>query len=69
MNPARAGGPSFRFRAASHKGYGVAPVMARRAFQTLDGEGLSGRIRVLRVLPDTSPHSQGPVWREDGRAV
>ena len=70
VNPARAGGPSFRFRAASHKGYGVAPVMARRAFERLDGEGLSGRIRILRVLSDTSsPHSQGPVWREDGRAV
>jgi hypothetical protein len=70
INPARAGGPSFRFRAASDKGYGVAPVMARRAFERLDGEGLSGRIRILRVLSDTSsPHSQGPVWREDGRAV
>jgi len=70
INPARAAGPSFRFRAASHKGYGVAPVMARRAFERLDGEGLSGRVRILRVLSDTSsPFSQGPVWREDGRAV
>ena len=55
---------------ASDKGYGVAPVMARRAFERLDGEGITGRIRILRVLSDTSlPHSQGPVWREDGRAV
>jgi hypothetical protein len=70
INPARAAGPSFRFRAASHQGYGVAPVMARRAFERLDGEGLSGRVRILRVLSDTSsPFSQGPVWREDGRAV
>jgi hypothetical protein len=71
INPARAGGsPSFRFRAASHTGYGVAAGMARRAFQRLDDEGLGGRVRVLRVLSDTSaPHSQGPVWREDGRAV
>jgi len=70
INPARAGGPSFRFRAASHTGYGVAPVMARRAFERLDAEGLSGRLRILRVLSDTSsPFSQGPVWREDGRAV
>jgi hypothetical protein len=70
VNPARAGGPSFRFRAASHTGYGVAPVMARRAFERLDGEGIAGRVRILRVLSDTSsPFSQGPVWREDGRAV
>jgi len=71
VNPARAGGPaSFRFRAASHEGYGVAAGMARRAFQRLDEEGLSGRVRILRVLSDTSsPFSQGPVWREDGHAV
>lgn len=71
INPARAAGPaSFRFRAARRKGYGVAPVMARRAFQRLDDEGLSGRVRVLRVLSDTSsPFSQGPVWREDGHAL
>jgi hypothetical protein len=71
INPARAAGPaSLRFRAASRQGYGVAPSMARRAFQRLDAEGLSGDLRVLRVLSDTSsPFSQGPVWREDGRAV
>ena len=71
MNPARAGGPSsFRFRAAHRQGYGVAAGMARRAFQRLDDEGVSGRVRVLRVLSDTNaPFSQGPVWREDGRAV
>jgi hypothetical protein len=71
INPARVPGPpSFRFRAASRTGYGAASVMARRAFERLDDEGLTGRIRVLRVLSDTSaPFSQGPVWREDGRAV
>lgn len=71
INPARAGGPaSFRFRAASRTGYGVAAGMARRAFQRLDDEGLRGRVRILRVLSDTSsPHTQGPVWREDGHAV
>jgi hypothetical protein len=71
INPSRVPGPaSFRFRAAKQKGYGAAPVMARRAFARLDEEGLTGRIRVLRVLSDTSaPFSQGPVWREDGRAV
>ncbi len=71
INPARAGGPaSFRFRTASRAGYGAAVGMTRRAFERLDDEGLGGRIRILRVLSDTSsPHSQGPVWREDGRAV
>jgi hypothetical protein len=71
VNPARYGGPtSFRFRSASRKGYGVAPGMARRALERLDDEGLSGRVRILRVLSDTSPVStQGPVWRVDGRSV
>ncbi|MGH3012597.1 MAG: hypothetical protein ACRDMY_12280, partial [Gaiellaceae bacterium] len=72
INPARADSVAagFRFRAARRKGYGVAPVMARRAFERLDDEGLTGRLRVLRVLSDTSsPFSQGPVWREGGRAV
>jgi hypothetical protein len=71
VNPARYGGPSsFRFRAASRTGYGVAPGMARRALERLDDEGLSGRVRVLRVLSDTNPVStQGPVWRVDGRSV
>ena len=71
VNPARAPGlASFRFRAANRKGYGAASVMARRAFERLDEEGLTGNIRILRVLSDTSaPFSQGPVWREGGRAV
>jgi hypothetical protein len=71
VNPARYGGPtSFRFRSASRNGYGVAPGMARRALERLDDEGLSGRVRVLRVLSDTNPVStQGPVWRVDGRSV
>jgi hypothetical protein len=71
VNPARYGGStSFRFRSASHAGYGVAPGMARRALERLDDEGLSGRVRVLRVLSDTNPVStQGPVWRVDGRSV
>ena len=71
VNPARYGGTtSFRFRSASNKGYGVAPGMARRALERLDDEGLSGRVRVLRVLSDTNPvFTQGPVWRVDGRSV
>ena len=74
---ARAGQPcalrrpvELSLRAASSKGYGVAPGMARRALERLDDEGLSGRVRVLRVLSDTNAVStQGPVWRVDGRSV
>ena len=71
INPARSGASAgFRFRAARLKGYGVAPVRARRAFARLDDERLTGRLRIPRVLSDTNaPFSPGPVWREDGRAV
>jgi hypothetical protein len=71
VNPARHGGPTtFRFRAARHRGYGVASGMARRAFERLDEEGVTGRVRVLRVLSDSSStFTQGPVWRVDGRSV
>lgn len=71
VNPSRYGGPTtFRFRAASRTGYGVAAGMARRALERLDEEGMSGEVRVLRVLSDTSAaFSQGPVWRVDGRSV
>ena len=46
--------------------------MGHRNVQGLafDDEGLAGRLRILRVLSRTNaPFSQGPVWREDGRAV
>ncbi|HSK17080.1 MAG TPA: hypothetical protein VK915_13060 [Gaiellaceae bacterium] len=71
VNPARYGGPAtFRFRAARRQGYGVASGMARRAFERLDEEGLTGRVRVLRVLSDSSStFTQGPVWRVGGRSV
>ena len=62
--------PAFRFRAARRFGYGAAPAMARRALARLDEEHIAGRLRVLRVHSDTSPVlTQGPVWREGGRAV
>jgi hypothetical protein len=71
VNPARYGGAAtFRFRAASRTGYGVAAGMARRALERLDEEGITGRLRALRVLADTSSaFTQGPVWRVDGRSV
>jgi len=44
--------------------------MARRALARLDEEDIRGELRVLRVMCETSPvATQGPVWRELGRAV
>lgn len=71
VNPARYGGATtFRFRSARRNGYGVEPGMARRSLERLDEEGITGRLRALRVLSDTSSaFTQGPVWRVDGRSV
>jgi hypothetical protein len=71
VNPARYGGPAvLRFRSARKAGYGVAPEMARRCFERLDSESITGSVRVIRVLSHTSHVStQGPVWRVGGRSV
>ena len=71
VNPARHGGPTtLRFRCARLRGYGTAPEMARRCFERCDAEEITGKIRILRVLSDTSLVStQGPVWRVGGRSV
>jgi hypothetical protein len=71
VNPARYdGATAFRFRCASTAGYGVAAGMARRSLERLDEEGITGSVRALRVLSDTSSaFTQGPVWRVDGRSV
>lgn len=71
VNPARYGGPAgFRFRAATRRGYGVAAGMARRCLERLDEEGITGRLRFLRVLSDTHhAGTQGPVWLVGGRSV
>jgi hypothetical protein len=62
--------PAFRFRVAHSFGYGAAPMMARRCLARLDEEGIGGRLHVLHVLSDTRPAlTQGPVWREGGRAI
>jgi hypothetical protein len=73
-NPARIGGrTALRFRAARRSGYGVAAEMARRCLERLDSEGITGTLRVIRVLSDTevpaSTPSQGPVFRIGGRPV
>lgn len=71
VNPARPGGAaSFHFRVASSKGYGAAATMARRCLERLDAEGMTGRLRALRVLSDTHlAATQGPVWLSGGRSV
>ena len=71
VNPARFGGVlALRFRCARLRGYGVAPEMARRCFQRLDDERITGTIRALRVLSDTHhAATQGPVWYVGGKSV
>ena len=52
------------------QGYGVSPQMARRCFERMDAEGITGRIAVLYGLSDTeNADTQGPVWRLAGRSV
>ena len=61
---------AFVFRCARRAGYGVSPLMARRCFERLDAEGITGSTRVLRVLSQTDNVStQGPVWYVDGRVL
>jgi hypothetical protein len=70
-NPRLSGGPySFRFRCARRYGYGVAPGMARRCFERLDGERITGRLKIVHVVSDAHPvATQGPVFRIAGGAV
>jgi hypothetical protein len=71
LNPARYGGPAgFRFRVARRFGYGASAAMARRCFERLDSESITGRLSILRVLSDTRPvATQGPVWHVGGKTV
>lgn len=71
LNPARHGGRvAFRFRCARSFGYGASPGMVRRCLERLDGDGITGTVRVLRSLSDTKPWAtQGPVWYVGGKSV
>jgi hypothetical protein len=71
LNPSRvAGATALRFRVSGKQGYGVSPQMARRCFERMDAEGITGRITVLHALSDTeNAVTQGPVWRLAGRSV
>jgi hypothetical protein len=71
MNPTRnTDAIALRFRVSGTQGYGVSPGMARRCFERMDADGITGRISVLEGLSDTqNADTQGPVWRVAGRSV
>jgi hypothetical protein len=71
VNPTRDHGAiGFTFRCASHEGYGVSPVMARRCFERLDTEDIDATVSVLRVVSDTdNVATQGPVWYVGDRVL
>jgi hypothetical protein len=71
LNPTRnPDATALRFRASGKQGYGVSPGMARRCFERMDADGITGRISVLHALADTeNAVTQGPVWRVGGRSV
>jgi hypothetical protein len=61
---------AVRFRVSGKQGYGASPQMARRCFERMDAEGITGWIVVLHSLSDTDNDvTQGPVWRLAGRSV
>jgi hypothetical protein len=70
-NPALFGGArGLRFRCSRTVGYGVSVEMARRCLERLDRDGITGRLRVVRVVSDARPvYTQGPVWYVGGRSV
>ena len=71
LNPSRVpGATALRFRVSGKQGYGVSPQMARRCFERMDAEGVTGRITIPHALSDTeNADTQGPVWRLAGRSV
>ena len=71
LNPTRVPAASaLRFRASGKRGYGVSPQMARRCFERMDADGITGRITILHGLSDTeNAVTQGPIWRVAGRSV
>jgi len=71
MNPTRVPGETaLRFRASGKQGYGVSAQMARRCFERMDAEGITGGIRAIYEISDSeNAVTQGPVWRVAGRSV
>ena len=55
--------PGFRFRCASQRGYGASAGMVGRCLGRLDDDGITGRVRITRVLCDVHPvGTQGAVF-------
>jgi len=70
LNPTKAEGIAFTFRAARLAGYGASASMVRRCLERCDAERMRGAVTALRVLSETNPvATQGPVWRVGGRSV
>jgi hypothetical protein len=56
INPSQSPeGPGFRFRCASAHGYGASVGMVGRCLARLDEAGITGRLRITRVLSDVHP--------------
>jgi hypothetical protein len=56
LNPMQSGGrPGFQLRCANERGYGASAGMVGRCLGRLDGDGISGRVRITRVLSDVHP--------------
>jgi hypothetical protein len=56
LNPMQlTGKPGFGFRCASGRGYGASAGMAGRCLTRLDEAGISGHVRLKRVLSDVHP--------------
>jgi hypothetical protein len=70
LNPARNPDElALRFR-VGRKGYGTSAAMARRCFERMDAEEITGTIGVVNGLSDVSNAATlGPVWRIAGRSV
>ena len=71
LNPSRDGSRlAFTFRCSGRSGFGASRSMARRCFERLDDDGITGVTRVLRVLSDTdNVGTQGPVWLVGGKTL
>jgi hypothetical protein len=56
INPIQSTGrPGFRFRCASSHGYGASAGMVGRCLARLDEAGITGHVRITRVLSDVHP--------------
>ncbi|MGH3008191.1 MAG: hypothetical protein ACRDLM_02105 [Gaiellaceae bacterium] len=64
VNPIQSTGrPGFRFRCASSHGYGASAGMVGRCLSRLDADGITGHVRITRVLSDVHPvGTQGAVF-------